>query len=403
MNRPVSRAALAAVCFLLGPGIGTARAAEDPHIARIEADLEPAIQARGVPPVRHTLTAEMAAHHLPAISVAVVDGGKIVWAKAYGMADVAAGTRATPTTVFQAGSISKPVAASATMQLIQEGKLRLDTPANDQLKSWRIPDNAFTQGQPVTLRHLLTHTGGLTVHGFPGYAAGAPVPSVVQVLEGKPPANTAAVVVERKPGTVWNYSGGGITIAQLMMTDVTGETFPDLLRKRVFGPVGMTASTYEQPLPASRRDMQPPGYLRDGAPVVERFHTYPEMAAAGLWTTPSDLARWAIALQQANDGRSARLMSQASARAMLTPGLGEWGLGVEVDGADGPPDALRFSHGDDDWGFKAFLVGYMNGGRAIAVMANGDDGMAVVQALTSAIARTTAGKASSPTWWTRRR
>jgi CubicO group peptidase (beta-lactamase class C family) len=337
----------------------------------------------------------MADHRLQAVSVAVADGGKIVWAKAWGYADAAAGVKASPKTVFQAGSISKPVAASAAMQMVQEGQLKLDVAANDQLKSWRIPDNAFTRAQPVTLRHLLSHTGGTTVHGFPGYEAGRPAPTVVQVLEGKPPANTPAVVVEKTPGTVWNYSGGGFTIAQLMMTDVSGLSFPELLRRRVFVPVGMTSSTYEQPLPASRHD-NAVGYLADGQPVAGRFHTYPEMAAAGLWTTPSDLVRWALALQAAHGGRSAKLMSQASAKQMLTPGLGSWGLGVQLEGVGGPADAQRFSHSGDDAGFNDYLTGYMTGGRAIAVMTNSNAGLPVAMELVAAIAREYGWKGYEP-------
>ena len=175
--------------------------------------------------------------------------------------------------------------------MIQEGRLELDTPANRQLTTWQIPDNAFTKDHPVTLRNLLGHTAGLTVHGFPGYAAGTPVPSVVQVLQGKPPANTAAVLVEREPGTLWNSSGGGLTIAQLMMTDVANQPFPELMRQRVFAPLGMTDSSYEQPLPPARAAVGATGYLRSGSSVEGRFHTYPEMAAAGLWTTPIDLAK----------------------------------------------------------------------------------------------------------------
>lgn len=395
MTRYLARAAVLAATLLLAPGWGVAAAAEDPHISRIERNLEPSVQIAGRPVMRHTLAEAMADHNLPAVSVAVADGGKIVWAKAWGYADTAAGVRATPRTIFQAGSISKPVAASAAMQMAQEGKLRLDEPANDQLKSWRIPDNAFTQGHPVTLRHLLTHTAGTTVHGFPGYAAGAPVPTVVQVLEGKPPANTPAVVVESTPGTRWNYSGGGITIAQLIMTDVSGQAFPDLMRRRILGPAGMTASTYEQPLPASRHD-NAVGYLADGKPVLGRFHTYPEMAAAGLWTTPSDLVRWALAMQAAKDGRSTRLMSQASAKEMLTPGLGSWGVGVQIEGAGGPPDAVRFYHGGDDAGFNDILTAYMTGGRAIAVMTNGDDGAIVAQEVVAAIAREYGWKGYEP-------
>jgi CubicO group peptidase (beta-lactamase class C family) len=388
-------AALLAVALLLAPAAAIAGPPEDPRIARIEQTLEPSLQAAGRPTSQHTLAEAMAEHHLQAISVAVADGGRIVWAKAWGFADTAAGVRATPETVFQAGSISKPVAASAVMQMVQDGQLKLDMAANDQLNSWRLPENDFTKSHPVTLRQLLGHTAGTTVHGFPGYAAGAPVPTVVQVLEGKPPANTASVVVQKTPGTSWNYSGGGFTIVQLMMIDGSGLSFPELMRRRVFAPLHMTSSTYEQPLPAGRHD-NAVGYLLDGRPVPGRFHTYPEMAAAGLWTKPTDLIRWALALQAARDGRSAKLMSQASARQMLTPGLGSWGLGVQIEGTDGPPDELRFSHSGDDEGFNAYLAGYMTGGRAIAVMTNGNDGLPVAKELVAAIAHEYGWKGYEP-------
>jgi CubicO group peptidase (beta-lactamase class C family) len=357
---------------------------QDDHIARIERDLRPVLQVRGRAVTSHTLAEEMARHHTPSVSIAVVDHGRIVWAKAYGLADVAGKAPATTRTLYQAGSISKPVAASAAMQLVQEGRLGLDKPVNAELKGWRLPDSAFTKDAPVTLRHLLTHTGGLTVHGFPGYAAGAAVPSVIQVLDGKPPANTQAVVSEGKPGVVWNYSGGGITIAQLLMSETDGRPFPELMRRRVLAPAGMADSTYEQPLPAARRAQAASGYLVDGAPVAGRFHTYPEMAAAGLWTTPSDLARWAVALEQAYNGEKSPLVSQASAQAMLTPGLGGWGLGIQVVG-DG--DRVLFLHGGDDWGFKARLLGWVKDERALVVMANGDDAFAVIEPLVQAVVR----------------
>ncbi|MFI4934159.1 MAG: serine hydrolase domain-containing protein [Caulobacterales bacterium] len=381
--KPYAWTAVAAACLMI-PVSSSAAVSQARRIARIEAHLAPPVTVRGRPVVIHTLAEEMAAHHTPSVSIAVVDHGSFIWARAYGLADVATGRKATTRTLFQAGSISKPVAASGAMTLIQQGRLALDVPANSQLTSWQIPENAFTKDHPVTLRHLLTHTAGTTVHGFPGYTAGAPVPSVVQVLEGKPPANTAPVVVERQPGTLWNYSGGGITIAQLMMTDATHQPFPDLMRRRVLTPAGMADSTYEQPLPAGRADAAATGYLRTGAAVEGRFHTYPEMAAAGLWTTPTDLARWAIALEQAYHGASRRLMSRASAKAMLTPGLGHWGLGVEVGGSG---EDFHFTHGGDDAGFKANLMAWPSGSRVVVAMANGDDGAVVVSELMQAVAR----------------
>jgi CubicO group peptidase (beta-lactamase class C family) len=374
-------------------GFGANGAAAAPSLAHAEANLEPTVQVKGRPVTHHTVAEELAAHHVPAVSLAVADHGKIVWAKAWGMADVAAGRKADVHTLFQAGSVSKPVAATGAMRLVQDHLLDLDRPANAQLKSWQIPENDFTKGHPVTPRELWTHTAGMTVHGFPGYEAGKPVPSVVQVLEGKPPANTPAVVVERQPGTVWNYSGGGITIAQLLMTDVTKEPFPAIERRLVFRPAGMTDSTYEQPLPASRESQAATGYLRNGSPVVGRFHTYPEMAAAGLWTTPTDLAKWAIALEDAYNGTSTKLMSKATAREMLSPGLGGWGIGVAVGGTG---DEFSFSHGGDDWGFKANLIAWPKNGRVLVAMANGDDGMVVVAELMQAVAREYGWKGLEP-------
>jgi len=385
------RSAAAGAAVVLGAMVFAAQAEAAPagkstaaDISAIERDIEPNVQVKGAPVVARALDEAMAVHHIPAISIVVADKGHILWAKAYGFADVAARKQAGVHTLFQAASISKPVAASAAMTLVQEGKLSLDADANTALKSWRIPDSPLTMDAPITLRGLLTHTAGLTVHGFPGYAAGEPIPTLVQVIEGKPPANTPAVVIDHKPGTHWSYSGGGISIAQLMMIDATGETFPALMQKRVLGPAGMSDSTYEQPLPVGRRTQAAHAYLADGTAVKGDWHTYPEMAAAGLWTTPTDLTKWAFALQDAYAGRSTRLMSKASARTMLTPGLGDWGIGIEVKGEG---DARRFMHSGGNWGFRSNLVGWISGGHVIAVMDNGDDGWPLIQAVTEAVAR----------------
>ena len=184
-----------AAAFVVGlflPASARAAPASADIIARVEARLEPTVQISGRSVLAHTLAEEMGTHHVPAISVAVVEHGRIAWAKAYGIADVATGRPATTRTPMQAGSISKPVAASAAMQLVQEGRLSLDTPANSQLKSWTIPASPLSAQHPVTLRQLLSHTAGMTVHGFPGYAAGMSVPTVVQVLNGKAKAERGA-------------------------------------------------------------------------------------------------------------------------------------------------------------------------------------------------------------------
>ena len=257
------------------------------RIARIESDVAAYPVGPGQAPLHFTLQQLMAQFHDPGLSVAVVDHFQIVWTKAYGVVATGSDVPVTTKTLFQAGSISKPVAATAALYMVEHGQLALDENVNDKLKSWRVPDNEFTQTEKVTLRRLMSHSAGLTIHGFPGYDVDAPLPTVVQVLNGEKPANTAPVRVDFVPGTKVRYSGGGVTIEQLLMTDVSGKPFPVLLRETVLDKIGMSASSYEQPLPPARAAATAWGTYTDGKPVHGKWHVYPEMAAAGLWTTPT--------------------------------------------------------------------------------------------------------------------
>ncbi|MBK8058243.1 MAG: beta-lactamase family protein [Gemmatimonadetes bacterium] len=219
----------------------------------------------------------MAHHKVPGVSIAVVDNGRIVWARGYGLKALGTADSVDANTLFQAASISKPVAASGMLRLVEEGKLALDTPVNDYLKSWKLPENPFTAKEKVTLRRIASHNAGLTVHGFPGYAATDSVPTVPQLLDGTKPANTAAVRVDTFPGAISRYSGGGITIEQLVMTDVTGEPFPALLKRLVLDPVGMTNSGYDQPPRRPGRRRRPRGiaptarWSKDGGIPTRRW------------------------------------------------------------------------------------------------------------------------------------
>lgn len=354
------------------------------RIQRVEASLLPLVQVRGRSYAPASVEARMRQLGVPAASIAVIHDGKVEWARAYGVADVVAGRPATTGTLFQAASISKPVAATAALRLVEEGRLSLDEPVNDRLTSWKIPASDQSANRPVTLRDLLTHSAGLTVHGFPGYASDAPLPSVVQLLDGVPPANTAAVRVDTEPGTKWRYSGGGTTVVQLLLSDLSGIPFPRLMRETVLAPIGMSSSTYEQPLPAARALEAATAYRADGRAVRGRYHTYPEMAAAGLWTTPTDLARWVIEIQRALAGDSGRVLSKRTAEWMLTPGVGGWGLGPSLRGAG---DTLIFEHGGANAGFRAQLFGFAHRGEGVVVMTNSDAGGTVAMELAQAVAR----------------
>ena len=358
--------------------------ATDPvlRMTRIEQGLLPAVQVTNAPPVKYSLAERMAHYKVPALSIAFVENGRVMWSRAYGVGDVANGTRATVNTLFQAASISKPLSALAVMRLVQDGKLTLDEDVNLKLKSWKVPENEFTKVEKVTLRRLLTHSAGATVSGFPGYESTVAVPTTIQVLNGEKPTNTEPIRVDVEPGRMMRYSGGGFTIMQLLVGDITGKPFPQAMREFVLDPVGMTASTYEQPLPAAMRSRATLAYQRSGEPVQGGPHTYPEMAAAGLWTTPSDLAKVALDLEAGFEGKPSRILSAAMVKQMLTHQRDGYGLGIAVNG-DGP--SLRIGHGGANAGYRCQWVQYPNRRQGVIVMTNSDAGGEVISELLRAI------------------
>ena len=331
----------------------------------------------------YSLEERMRHYKVEAVSVAVIRDFRVLWTEARGFADREAKEPATTRTLFQAGSISKPVAAAGVLREVEAGKLLLDRDVNEYLKSWKLPENEFTAKQKVTLERILSHSAGLTVHGFPGYAAGGPVPTVPQLLDGVPPANTAAVRVEFEPGTKWQYSGGGYTIAQPVMTDTLQKSFPELMRELVLAPAGMAHSTYEQPLPPEKLGLAAVGYRSNGSLLPGKRHTYPEMAAAGLWTTSEDLARFAIAIGRALRGDPGSFLSKQKAARMTTPFSGDAGLGLFLQKHGGE---TYFGHDGSDEGFQAVLLMHREKGYGAAVMANSDNGISLANEIVEGIA-----------------
>ncbi len=353
------------------------------HVGQVTTGLRAAWQVEGRPLVKWNLKERMAHYLVPGVSIAVVDSGRIVWAQGFGVKQVGTMDSVTATTLFQAASISKPVTATATLHLVDQGALTLDENVNTYLKSWKVPDNQFTAREKVTLRRIMSHSAGLSVHGFPGYLVTDTLPTVVQVLDGaRPRANTEPVRVVALPGSKWSYSGGGTTMMQLLLTDVTGKAFPALMREFVLGPARMTSSTYEQPLPAGRAAEAASGHLNDGSMIPGHWHVYPEMGPAGLWTTPTDLLKWALEIAATRAGRSTKFFSQAMATQMLTVVKAPTGLGPFLEGAG---RGFRFGHGGDNAGFHADLVYFPETGQGAAIMANGDRGQDLITEIKLAI------------------
>lgn len=314
---------------------------------------------------------EMQRRGIPGLSIAVIDSGKIVLARAYGVTKRGGNSPVTTTTLFQAGSISKSVAAVGAMRLVERGTLHLDRDVNEQLVSWKVPDTTAASGEKVTVRGLLSHSAGLNVHGFDGYAANAPYPTLVQVLDGMKPANTPAIRIVQRPGERFRYSGGGYTILQQLMIDVTRQPFDEYMMREVLTPAGMTSSTFAQPLPASYAPNAATGHLHDGTPVPGGWHTYPEMAAAGLWTTPTDLAKFVIPLQRAYCCDTTTILRSDRARQMMSYQRNDFmGLGVQLRGNNA---RLEFSHDGRDEGFDAYMMATALTGQGVVIMFNAND------------------------------
>jgi CubicO group peptidase (beta-lactamase class C family) len=362
----------------------TSEAVED-RMARVEKGIEPVSLGKDETPVPLDLGALMKLYNDPGLSVAVIDAYKIAWAKAYGTTESGEATPVTTQTLFQAGSISKPVAATAMLALVQAGKLSLDENVNVKLKTWRVPENEFTKEQKVTLRRLASHTAGLTVHGFPGYDVDEKVPTLVQIFNGEKPANTPPIRVDFEPGTKERYSGGGVTIEQQVMMDVTGKLFPTLMKEMVLDKIGMSDSSYEQPLPAAWAARTAVGTYASGKSVHGKWHVYPEMAAAGLWTTPTDLAKFAIEIALSKEGKSNRVLSQKTTQEMLTAQPNTEGTGIGFALPKSRPG--EFGHNGADEGFQALLVMNWETGQGVAIMANSDNGILIANELLRSVAK----------------
>lgn len=365
------------------PLAGPARASDDP-VARIESRLVPRIVLRDRPEPPRTLAERMAHYRVPGVSMAVFDDRRILWTRQHGVLEAGSGRKVDDQTVFQASSISKMAAALVVLRLVREGRLDLDGDIAPRLAAWRLPDTPFTAREKVTVRRLLSHRAGVTVHGFAGYGPGEPLPTTVQILAGAVPANNPPVTVDTVPGSAWRYSGGGYMILQQLVEEATGRPFAEVARRTLLEPAGMAASRYDRPLPAAAWRNAARGHDADGAPLPSGAMVFPELSPAGLWSTPADLARMAIALNADWSGRADRLMGRALAREMLTVQSGDWGLGVDLTAL---PGELSVSHVGTNPGYQAYLVFSPGRRQGLAVMTNGASQSGFFLEIVMAVAR----------------
>ncbi len=394
-------AALVVVMLSAVPGLAiaqTACLAPDPaaggpanaHTRYLETSMLPAVVDEATKP--RTLAQRMAAWQVPGVTVAVIKDGKLDWARGWGVRDLSTCAPVTPDTAFQAASISKPVFAVLVMKLAEAGRLDIDADINLSLTSWKLPD-APVSSAPVSLRQLLSHTAGLTIHGFPGYERDETIPTLLGTLNGEPiPRGFAAqaggathaegVVRELAPNTQWKYSGGGYVLAQQVVEDVTGEPMAATAQRLLLGPLGMTRSSFAQPPSAATLANAASGH--DGAAVIPGgFNLYPQQGAAGLWTTPTDIARLFTDVRRAARGEAPALLNAASGAALTTPGLGDWAVGFA---ARGNGDERVIHHGGANSGFRNWATMFLDGGNGVIVMTNSNSGGALVDEIIRAVA-----------------
>ena len=306
------------------------------------------------------------------LSVAVIRNYKIAWTKAYGLADRKANKPVTTQTLFQAASISKSLNGVGVLKLAQDKKIDLYKDINTYLKTWKFPYDTVSHGKKISVSNLLSHTAGLTVHGFAGYEPGDSIPTVQQILDGKRPANSDAVRSMFQPGLRSEYSGGGITISQLILTDVTGEKYAKYMQQKVLDPMGMKMSSYQQPPAKNKEEFLATGYHGNGESIKGKYHIYPEEAAAGLWTNPTDLSKYIIETQLSMQGKSSKVLSTEMTKLRLTPYIdSSAALGVFIVEKAG---IKYFSHGGANEGFRSQYYGSFDGGDGVVVMVNSDDG-----------------------------
>jgi CubicO group peptidase (beta-lactamase class C family) len=383
LRKTVSLAAgLGLLLSITGSAKPQSRSTES-RIQRVERGLLLPVAVRGQPVTRLTLADRMRFYKVPAVSIAVIDRFSLAWARAYGVRQAGNAGPVNVESLFQAASISKPLVALATLHLVDQGKLRLDQEVNQRLISWKIPENEFTRQKLVTLRQLLDHSGGLTNHEVGTYGPDQKIPTLLESLDGKPPARNRPVFVDYLPGRQWRYSGGGYNVLQQLLIDVSGQTFPEFMTETVLKPLGMTHSNYQQPLSKELAPMAAIGHRYTGEALKGGWVTLPEMAAGGLWSTPSDLALFVIELEKSAAGRSNKVLSKALTREMLTTQIASMGLGVTIEGKG---RSLHFSHGGSNPGYRCFMVGYPQTGQGAVVMTNSDLGHDLVREIIRSIA-----------------
>lgn len=325
----------------------------------------------------------MKAHGVRGMSVTLFDQDKIIWSKGYGFRNKELSQTVNSSTVFQAASISKPVTSVASFRLVEKGLMDLNENINTYLERWKVPENEFTSELKVTLKGIVSHTAGISVLGFYGYEINDSIPNIIQILDGVRPANSKPIRVFMKPNTKEFYSGGGFTILQLAIEEITGKPFSDAMDELVLNPSDMKDSKFSLEIPEKMKTNFAVGYRSNGDLVKGGYHIHPEQAAAGLWTTPSDLAKFMLVVGDSYRNNKG-ILKQSTVKEMFKKIPGAGGLGFGIDGTG---NSLRFRHSGGNAGYACYAVSFAETGSGVVIMTNSDNGTPLVREFLRAISK----------------
>ncbi|GGA76524.1 hypothetical protein GCM10011521_13450 [Arenimonas soli] len=319
--------------------------------------------------------------NIPGLSMVFIDKGEIAWQRSYGYADLASLSPVTPETVFTGASLSKPLAAVTALQLVEKGKIGLDDDVNRHLVSWKVPDSAFVATRPVTLRQLIGHRAGIANYVSGSYDLGQDVPTVTELLEGSPPSKDPKTASFAVPGQEYRYSNPGYLVVQQLIEDVAGTSFEVAARSAIFEPVAMDDSSFLQPMPDRLGVRRATGYSEDLDPYP--YQLFPFKAAGGVWSTPTDLARFAMTLIDDHHGGGVLLSRETTRQVFARDKIK---LGFTKHFVEGSDDIV-FDHWGSNVGFTSYLVGSLEKRQVLVVMTNSDKGFDLMAAIARTVAR----------------
>lgn len=321
------------------------------------------------------------------VSIALIDNYELVWAKGFGVIEIGTNDSVTTQTVFQAASISKPVTALAIMKKVQEGRISLNENVEARLTSWHIPKNPYTSSSAVTVKHLLSHTGGVanSFYYVPGYTEADRLPTVVECLNGTKPAQNNPVKITATPGAQFSYSNCGYWILEALLEDLEKKEFETLIADEILMPIGMTNSTFNSTPPGSHFKSIAGGHLDKNKLIEGKYYRVRPQSSGGLWSTPTDLARFLILIQKSRKGDANDIISKEYAMLMTTPVMGSYGLGFssEVRGTG----VKFFGHDGHNMGYICSMIGSLDNGFGVVIMTNSENGWKAVNKIKKLVGR----------------